>query len=136
MLDMTNKRHARIDARLRSDLMMWLSTVRPDNRAHLVPVWFLWKDGFIYVFSKPDQKMRNLEQNNSVMLGVDDTKGGNDPIMLGGDAELMKHADLPPEVHEAYAAKYGERLKEFDWTMESMAAEYSEVIKITPSKVY
>jgi PPOX class probable F420-dependent enzyme len=135
MLDVTDMRHARIDARLRSDLMMWLSTVRPDGRAHLVPVWFLWQDDLLYIFSKPDQKIRNLEQNRSVMVGVDDTKGGNDPIMLAGDAELQKHTALPDGVHEAYSEKYGDELNNFNWTMDSMAAEYSEVIKITPSKV-
>jgi len=135
MLDMTDKRQAHIDARLRSDLMMWLSTVRPDGRAHIVPVWFLWQDDVLYIFSKPDQKIRNLSQNNSAMVGVDDTKGGDDPIMLAGDAALLQHADLPPKVHEAYSEKYGGELKKFNWTMDSMAAEYSEVIKITPSKI-
>jgi PPOX class probable F420-dependent enzyme len=136
MLDMTNKGHARVDARLRSDLMMWLSTVRPDGRAHLVPVWFLWQDDIIYIFSKPDQKIRNLAQNKSAMVGIDDTKGGNDPIMLAGDVDLMKHADLPAGVQEAYAEKYRERLEESKWTMEWYTGEYSEVIRFTPAKVF
>ena len=136
MLDMTDKRHAHVDARLRSDLMMWLSTVRPDGRAHLVPVWFLWRDGLIYIFSKPDQKIRNLSQNRSAMAGIDDTKGGEDPVMLAGDAELLKHADLPPGVQEAYAEKYRQRLEEYNWAMDWYVGEYSEVIRITPTKVF
>jgi PPOX class probable F420-dependent enzyme len=136
MLDMTNERHARVDSRLRSDLMMWLSSVRPDGRAHLVPVWFLWQDGLIYIFSKPDQKIRNLQQNRSAMVGIDDTKGGEDPIMLAGDVELLKHAGLPAGIMEAYAEKYDARLKEYNWTMEWYTGEYSEVIRFTPSKVF
>ena len=136
MLDMTDKRHAHVDARLRSDLMMWLSSVRPDGRAHLVPLWFLWQDDQIYIFSKPDQKVRNLSQNRSAMVSLDDTKGGEDPIMLAGEVELMKHADLPPGVQAAYAEKYLERLKEYDWSMEWYTGEYSEVIRFTPGKVF
>ena len=136
MLDMTDKRHARVDSRLRSDLMMWLSSVRPDGRAHLVPVWFLWQDEVIYIFSKPDQKVRNLKQNTSAMVGIDDTKGGNDPMMLAGDVELMKHTDLPAGIQEAYAEKYAERLKESNWAMDWYVGEYSEVIKFTPNKVF
>ncbi len=70
------------------------------------------------------------------MVGIDDTKGGNDPMMLAGDVELMKHADLPAGIQEAYAEKYRERLAESIWAMDWYVGEYSEVIKFTPSKVF
>ena len=136
LLDMTDKRQAHIDARLRSDLMMWLSTVRPDGRAHIVPVWFLWQDDVLYIFSKPDQKIRNLSQNKSAMVGVDDTKGGDDPIMLGGNVELLKHSDLTPGIQDAYAEKYLERMQASNWAMDWYVNEYSEVIRFTPTKVF
>jgi len=136
LLDMTDKRQAHIDARLRSDLMMWLSTVRPDGRAHIVPVWFLWQDDVLYIFSKPDQKIRNLSQNKSAMVGVDDTKGGDDPIMLGGNVELLKHGDLTPGIQDAYAEKYLERMQASNWAMDWYVNEYSEVIRFTPTKVF
>ena len=136
MLDMTDKRQAHIDARLRSDLMIWLSTVRPDGRAHIVPVWFLWQDDVLYIFSKPDQKIRNLSQNKSAMVGVDDTKGGDDPIMLGGNVELLKHGDLTPGIQDAYAEKYLERMQASNWAMDWYVNEYSEVIRFTPTKVF
>jgi PPOX class probable F420-dependent enzyme len=136
MLDVTDRRYAHVTERLRSDLMMWLSSVRPDGRAHLVPVWFLWQDDVIYIFSKPDQKIRNLSQNTSAMVGIDDTKGGEDPIMLAGNVQLLKHPDLPPGIQDAYAEKYRERMQESKWTMDWYIGEYSEVIRFTPSKVF
>src|SRR5256885_2571611 len=43
MLDLRDSKDAHIDARLRHEPIIWLSSVRPDGRPHLVPVWFLWR---------------------------------------------------------------------------------------------
>jgi PPOX class probable F420-dependent enzyme len=133
MLDLTKPRHASVEQRLRSDVMIWLSTVRPDGKAHLVPVWFLWDGEYFYIFSKPDQKFRNLQQNKSVMLGLDDTEGGDNPIMVTGEAELLPHGEVTPAM-PAYAEKYAAQLRRYNWTGESMGQEYTEAIRIRPIK--
>jgi hypothetical protein len=46
MLDLSGSQGAHIDARLRHEPIIWLSSVRPDGRPHLVPIWFLW-DGAV-----------------------------------------------------------------------------------------
>ena len=72
MLDLTKERDAHIDERLRAELMMWLSTVQPDGRPHLVPVWFLWDGRTILIFSRPNQqKLRNLRHNPNVVVALD-----------------------------------------------------------------
>jgi hypothetical protein len=38
ILDLTKKRDAHIDQRLRNDITIWLNTVRPDGRPHAVVV--------------------------------------------------------------------------------------------------
>src|SRR6476646_5289485 len=134
MIDTSNPRHVHMDERLRSDLMLWLSTVRPDGKAHLVPVWFRWDGDTFLIFSKPDQKIRNLQHNTSVMIGLDDTKGGEDPIMFTGVAELLPSGEVTPAL-PAYAEKYAAKLAEFGWTGESMGRSYSEPIRVTPLKL-
>src|SRR5687767_10174867 len=134
-LDLGNPRHAHADERLRKDLMMWLGTVRPDGRPHMVPVWFLWDGEKVVIFSKDDQKIRNLRSNNRVMLTVDDTKGGEDVVMVEGVAELLERGSVTPAL-PAYEEKYAEKLAQFNWTGESMGREYSEAISITPTKFY
>jgi PPOX class probable F420-dependent enzyme len=133
-IDTTDPKYARIDKRLRTELMLWLSTVRPDGKAHLVPVWFLWDGETFLIFSKPDQKVRNLQQNTSVMVGLDDTHGGEDPIMLTGVAELLSPGEVTPAL-PAYAEKYSARFAKYNWTGESMGKVYSQAIRITPSKL-
>jgi PPOX class probable F420-dependent enzyme len=71
LFDTAKPAHVHALERLQNDIIIWLSTVRPDGRPHLVPVWFLWDGQTILIFSKPDQKIRNLRQNPAVMLGLD-----------------------------------------------------------------
>ena len=134
-LDLSQPRHAHADERLRNDLMIWLSTVRPDGRPHLVPVWFLWDGARILIFSKVDQKIKNLGSNKRVMLALDDTKGGDDVVMVEGEAALLERGSVTPAL-AAYAEKYEAKLAQFGWTGESMGREYTEPISITPTKFY
>lgn len=135
LLDLTDAKEAHIEERLRENMIIWLGTVRPDGRPHLVAVWFLWDGETILIFSKPDQKIRNLKQNQHVALALDDTRLGAEPITLEGEADLLEHgaadASLP-----AYEAKYAEFMKRYGWTGASMTASYSEPIRVRPTKFF
>jgi PPOX class probable F420-dependent enzyme len=119
--------------RLRRDVIIWLSTVRPDGRPHLVPVWFLWDGESILIFSKPDQKIRNLRGNPAVVVGLDDTATGEDVVMIEGTATLLPPGTVDPTL-AAYAEKYAGKLRGMGWTPASMAASYTEAIRITPTR--
>lgn len=130
--------NAHVAQRLQSDIIAWFITVRPDGRPHSVPVWFLWDGEDILVFSKPNnQKLRNLQNNPNVVLSLDNTNGGGDIVTIDGKAELLdgQQTDLNTTL-PAYSAKYGDRIKSFGWTPESMAAEYSQGIRVTLTRFY
>jgi PPOX class probable F420-dependent enzyme len=134
MPDLANPKDAHVDERLRKNLIIWLSSVRPDGRPHLVPVWFLWDGKKILIFSQPNtQKIRNLQQNTNVILALDDTKDGEDVVMLEGMAEFLNDPAVNPTL-PAYAAKYDSELKSMGYTAEAMAAEYAQAIRITPTR--
>ncbi len=136
MLDLTQKEDAHIDQRLRDNFLIWLGSVRPDGRPHMVAVWFLWTGKEVLIFSKPNnQKIRNLRQNPRVTLALDDTKDGKDVITLDGEAELLNDpavsATLP-----AFAEKYKAHLARNGWTAAQMSQVYSQAIRITPTRFY
>lgn len=136
MLDLTKERDAHIDKRLRAELMMWLSTVRPDGRPHLVPVWFLWDGRAILIFSQPNQqKLRNLQHNPNVVVALDTAGQGDDVVMIEGKAELLNDPAVSAAL-PAYAEKYKQRLELYGWTGEAMAQDYSQAIRITPTKIF
>ncbi|HEX9988852.1 MAG TPA: pyridoxamine 5'-phosphate oxidase family protein [Chloroflexia bacterium] len=134
MLDLSKPKHAHADERLRNDVMGWLGTVRPDGRPHLVAVWFLWDGETILIFSKKDQKIRNLQSNTQTIFALDDTKGGGEVIVIEGEAALLEHGSVTPAL-PAYEEKYAPQLARFGWTGESMGREYTEPIRITPKRI-
>jgi len=135
MLDVKNARDAHIDERLRSNTMIWINTVRPDGRPHSAAVWFLWDGSKFFIFSMPNtQKVRNLRQNTNVVLALDDTKNGDDVIQVEGKAELLENNSGVSATLPAFVAKYDRMFKSMGSTPEAMAAEYSQAIRITPTK--
>lgn len=133
-LDLSNPKDAHIDARLRSEPILWLSSVRPDGRPHLVPVWFFWNGETITIFSQPNtQKMRNLQRNPNVMLALEAADEGNDIVMIEGRAELPGQSSATMNIPE-YAQKYDAHIKSMNTTPEELASSYSEVIRITPTR--
>jgi len=117
-----------------AELMMWLSTVRPDGRPHLVPVWFLWDGRTILIFSRPNQqKLRNLQHNPNVVIALDTAEHGDDIVIIEGKAELLDDPAVSTAL-PAYAEKYKQRLALYGWTGEAMAQDYSQAIRVTPTK--
>ena len=135
VLDLTQKRHAHIDQRLHNDDVICIKSVRPDGRPHSVVVWFLWEGESVLIFSRPkNQKVLNIQQNKNVVLALDNTNNGADPITIEGTATLLAHGEVDATL-EAYVKKYGDGIKGIGFTPEQMAATYSQAIRITPTRV-
>ncbi len=134
MLDLTTERDAHMDQRLRSDPMIWLTTVRRDGRPHTMPVWSLWDGSTILILCQPDAvKIRNLRTNTKVTLALDGTRAGGDVVVLEGRAEVLTaHAS---ELNMTdYFTKYSPFLQQMGYTPECVVQSYSQPIRITPTK--
>lgn len=135
-LDPSNQEHQHILARLEHDEMIWLASVRPDGRPHLVPVGFLWEEqGTILVFSQPNQKVRNLREHPTVTLALDGANDGHDVVIIEGEAALLAAGEATPE-HPRYAQKYARHFARVDWTPTQMKVTYSQAIRITPTRFF
>lgn len=134
MLDITTEWGRHAEERLRSNIIAWLTTVGADGRPYTVPVWFLWEGNTILIFSQPrKQKIRNLRNNARITLALDDTKEGEDVVIVEGTAELLDDPGLSVML-PAYVEKYGAHIQDLGWTPESMAADYSLALRVTPTR--
>ena len=131
-----NKRE-RVEARLRSNLIAWLTTVGPDGQPASVPVWFLLReDGTILLYSQPGKaKLRNIVGNPRVSLTLDVTDLGRDVVRIEG---TLRQSHDEPAAHEqpAFAAKYLERIGVVFGTPEKFAELFSVALVLTPTRLY
>ncbi len=134
LLDLSNPKDAHIDQRLRTEPIIWLATVRPNGRPHLIPVWFFWDGETITIYSQPNnQKMRNLQHSATVTLALNTANDGDDVVIVEGKAELPGKSSQTMN-NPAYLEKYDLLIKRMNADPETMAADYSEVIRVTPSR--
>lgn len=123
-----------VQAALERDPVVWLSSVLPDGRPHLVPVWFHWDGDRIVAFSKPHaRKVHNLRRRPSAMLAVG-TPGPDFAVEL-----IEATAEIPPvpaaEVMPVgFGAKYRDLLRQADMTIQHFAAIYSQPIVLRPTR--
>jgi PPOX class probable F420-dependent enzyme len=86
------------------------------------------------ILSQPNtQKIRNLRHEPRVTLALDDSKHGNDVVVLEGKATLLPEpssAVAPP----AYAEKYADLLRTMNWDAATMIADYSQAIRVVPTR--
>jgi F420H(2)-dependent biliverdin reductase len=115
-------------SRLEIEKNCWLATVRPDGRAHLSPIWFVWlRDRFWLCCGDQSVKARNARSNAAVSLSLE---SGNDPVVVEGRATV--HArPYPADVVAAFRAK-------FDWDTSGDVpdpdGDFGALIEIEPVK--
>jgi len=126
---------AGIEDKLRDEVVIWLTTVSSEGQPQSVPVWFLWRDGALLIYSQPDKpKLTNLEANPLVSLHFRGTRTGEDVATLEGEA---RRADGHPPADQVapYVEKYAKEIEKLEWTPESFAADYSQPVLVTPTRV-
>ncbi|WP_170309073.1 TIGR03667 family PPOX class F420-dependent oxidoreductase [Pseudonocardia hierapolitana] len=127
----------RVEARLRQNLMAWLTTVRPDGQPISVPVWFLMRDdASILIYSQPGkQKLHNIAANSRVSLGLDVTDIGRNIVRMEGIARVVDN-EPAADRHPGYLAKYTERIAALFGTPERFAELFSTAVVVTPTKLH
>ena len=77
---------------LRARLLGRLATASLDGQPHIVPVWFLWEDGAVWISSyRSTRKVIDIERNHKCALVVDieNAEDGLTAVVLEGQAELV-----------------------------------------------
>jgi PPOX class probable F420-dependent enzyme len=135
VIEMSDKRSAHAERRLGTEKIAWLTTVRADGQPQSSPVWFLWRDGEVVVYSRPmTQKVRNIQVNPKVAVHLRDIDDGSDIISIEGQAAIdpryPQAATIP-----AYVEKYRAMIAALRMDPAGFAKEYSTPIRIRPARM-
>lgn len=91
------------DKRLHSDRIFWFATAKPTGQPHIVPVWFIYDNELIYVFTQCKSiKARNLRKNPAVALSLGT---GNNPFVIEGTIEFIT-TPYPQAIIDQFIHKY------------------------------
>jgi PPOX class probable F420-dependent enzyme len=120
--------------RLERDMIGWLTTVTPDGQPQSFPIWFLWDDGEILVYSDRRAKRNaNLRDNQRISFHLNDNGRGGDIVIVEGEARIDEATPAIPG-NVAYLAKYGAWIGEFLTSAEEMATVYNVPLRIRPTR--
>ncbi|GAA0676906.1 pyridoxamine 5'-phosphate oxidase family protein [Kitasatospora atroaurantiaca] len=86
----------------------WVSSVRPDGRPHVMPVWGVWFDDALWFSSsRQSRKARNLADHPDCVLTTDSPR---EPVVLEGRAEVVTDpagiAGFLDELNRKYRTNY------------------------------
>lgn len=136
-LDPNSAFGARALRRLEAEEVAWLTTVGAGGTPRPTPVWFLWDQGTILIYSIPNQvKLKNLDRQPraSFHLNSVTAANGDDVVVMTGAARIVP--DAPAIIDQpAYVTKYAERMAEIGLTPHSMSESYATAIIFTPERV-
>jgi PPOX class probable F420-dependent enzyme len=122
------------DVRLRRERTIWLATVDRDGTPAVRPVWFLWDDELLLLYSKPTAaKVGHIRANPRVCLHLDPNEWGEDVVILTGEARFAPERPRADE-STGYIAKYRDGLERFGLTAEQLGTDYSVAIEVEPQR--
>ena len=137
MLDLNTKFGRFARKHLKSEYFIWLTTIDSNNAPQPRPVWFIWENDSILIFSQPKaHKIKHIQENPNVALhfNTTDTSGDKRVVILTGMATIDRESP-PANKIRAYVRKYKSGISGLKSTPAQFSQEYSIAIRITPTKV-
>lgn len=135
-IDTSTEYGQRVHRRLKTEPVIWLTTVDGKGRPQPSPVWFLWQgDGTVVIYSQRNKpKLRNIAAHPEVALSFNTDANGDDVIVFTGTAEIVP--ELGPATGDAaYLDKYGQGIANLGYTSEQFAGEYSVPVRVALDRV-
>jgi PPOX class probable F420-dependent enzyme len=134
-IDGSTEQGAHALERLAGERIAWLTTVTADGQPQTLPIWFLWEDGTILLYSQAGAvRNRNLEANDLVSFHLADDGSGGDIVEIEGRARFDEAAPSAKD-HPVYLAKYADLLAAASWTPVYFSDHYPHAVRITPERI-
>ena len=137
MLDFTSKFGRFAKKHLKSEYFIWLTTVDSTGTPQPRPVWFIWENDTVLIFSQAKaHKLKHIQNNPNVSLhfNTEDDKGEKRLIVMTGMARIDNDSPLANKLR-TYLRKYKSGIVALNTTPLQFSQEYSVAIRITPTNL-
>lgn len=137
LIDTSTEFGARVERRLRSERIAWMTTVTPDNAPLPRPVWFLWTPdnaSEVLIYSRESPRIHNITANPTATLNLDSDGAGGDIVILRGEARIDPEHPAADQV-SAYVEKYADDITRLGLTPAGFAARYKVPVRIELNKL-
>ena len=123
-----------IDTILRTPLIAFIATVKPNGMPHVTPVWYIYDGETVVVAASTDSvKVRNVSSNPSASLSILDPDDHSRWVQVNGSVTLTKEgvSGVVRAMWESYAPGEGweeaaeQAMRDIDFIL----------ISVTPDKV-
>ena len=120
---------------LETDVVAWVTTIAPDGRPQTSVISFLYEDGTIIFYSRPNTpKLRNIAHSPKVSFNLQSDPYGDHYLVVEGTIAIDP-AIPPSDRHEAYHAKYLEPHAHWEMDVADVARDFSVPLRISPTRV-
>ena len=110
--------------------MLWLTTIRRNGTPVSRPVWFVWDDPTIVVYTQPAaRKVAQLLRSPLASVHLESGPEGDDVVVLDVRAEIVPDA-APPSSLPAYERKYADRIVGLGMTSAQYDAAFTTAIRL------
>lgn len=134
-IDFSHGKGLQATERLETERTGWIVTTNALGVPQPSPVWFVWEDGAIVVYSKPKSaKLGNIRQNPNVAFMFNTNELGSDVTIFTGEARIVE-GKPGAESLPSYVSKYSGMIEAFEDTSGEKVADYSTRIEITPKSL-
>ncbi len=137
MFDLNSKFGRFAKKHLKSEYFIWLTTVDSTGTPQPRPVWFIWENDTVLIYSQAKAyKLKHIQNNPNVSLHFNsaDEQGEKRLIMFTGTAIIDKNVP-PANKLRAYMRKYKGGITGLKMTADQFAKEYAVAIRITPTNL-
>lgn len=135
MIDLNTEYGQRVARRLAEERIGWLTTVDGSGTPQPRPVWFLWQEGSLLIYSRPGtRKLEHIAGSPRVALNLDGDGLGGDIVVLTGTAAVDGGAP-PADQVPAYVEKYSVAMQRIGMTAEQFARVYSVAVRVTVDRL-
>jgi len=135
MIDLATEFGRRVAQKLKTEQVIWLTTVGPGNTPQPRPVWFWWDGTSVLIYSKPKgHKLRHIRRYPNVSLHFNSDAEANEVAVLVGRANVARTAPAAND-HKEYLRKYRKGIAGLGMTPKDFGEDYSVAIVVTPARL-